>query len=143
MPVTYSSYLKIEELLSLQQPLSDGPEHDEMLFIVIHQVYELWFKETLHELDYLQKLLAAGDLPRAGHTMKRVLTVLKVLVAQVDILETMTPLEFLGFRARLENGSGFQSAQFRELEFVLGHKRPAALAQFPAGSEAHARLDKR
>src|SRR5918996_19757 len=83
---TYSSYLKLDELLALQQPLSDGPEHDEMLFIVIHQVYELWFKEILHELDYLRKLLADGDLPRAGHAMKRVLTVLKVLVAQIDIL---------------------------------------------------------
>src|SRR5205085_9353375 len=110
---------------------------------IIHQAYELWFKEILHELDFLQQLLANDDLPRAGHAMKRVLTILKVLVAQVDILETMTPLEFLGFRARLEAGSGFRSAQFRELELALGHKRPAAVEQFPPGSPERARLERR
>src|SRR5262249_29649974 len=95
MSVTYSSYLKIDELLALQQPLSDGPEHDEMLFIIIHQVYELWFKEMVHELDFLMGTLRRGDVARAQHTLKRVLTILKVLVHQIDILETMTPLEFL------------------------------------------------
>ncbi len=80
MPVTYPSYLKLDQLLSLQQPLSEGPEHDEILFIVIHQVYELWFKEMLHELDHLQGLLRGGDTSRAQHTLKRVLTVLKVVV---------------------------------------------------------------
>jgi tryptophan 2,3-dioxygenase len=137
---TYAEYLKLDRLLALQEP---GPDHDEMLFIIIHQAYELWFKEVLHELDHLRDLLAGDDLPRAGHAMKRVLTVLKVLVAQVDILETMTPLEFIGFRARLESGSGFQSAQFRELELVLGQKRPAALAQFPPGSAERARVERR
>jgi len=106
MPITYTSYLKLDQLLSLQQPLSEGPEHDEVLFIVIHQVYELWFKEMLHELDHLQTLLRAGETSRAQHTLKRVLTVLKVAVHQIDILETMTPLEFLSFRERLESGSG-------------------------------------
>src|SRR5881628_3896051 len=124
MALTYSQYLKLEELLSLQRPLSDGPEHDETLFIVIHQVYELWFKEILHELDYLKALLQRQDAPRALATLKRVLTILKVVVAQIDVLETMTPLEFLSFRARLESGSGFQSFQFRELEFALGVKNP-------------------
>jgi len=143
MPVTYTSYLKIDELLSLQQPLSQGPEHDEMLFIVIHQVYELWFKEMLHELDYLQGLLDRGDAPRALHTLKRVLTILKVNVAQIDVLETMTPLEFLSFRERLEAGSGFQSFQFRELEFALGAKNPAALERYPAGSDHRRRLERR
>src|SRR5207249_3508262 len=128
---TYAEYLKLDRLLALQEP---GDDHDEMLFIVVHQTYELWFKEVLHELDYLRTLLADDDLPRAGHAMKRVLTVLKVLVAQVDILETMTPLEFLSFRKRLESGSGFQSAQFRELEFVTGQKRVSALAPYPPGS---------
>jgi tryptophan 2,3-dioxygenase len=122
---TYWDYLKVEELLSLQQPT--GEEHDEMLFIIIHQSYELWFKEMLHEIDYLGVLLARKDLPRAFHTMKRMLTTLKMLVAKIDILETMTPLEFLAFRERLESGSGFQSAQFRELEFVLGHKRTSMM----------------
>jgi tryptophan 2,3-dioxygenase len=143
MPVTYTAYLKIEELLSLQQPLSDGPEHDETLFIIIHQVYELWFKELLHELDYLKTLLAKRDTPRALATLKRVLTILKVAVAQIDVLETMTPLEFLSFRERLESGSGFQSFQFRELEFVLGQKNPRAFDRYPAGSAARRRLEKR
>jgi len=143
MTVTYSSYLKLDELLALQKPLSEGPEHDEMLFIVIHQVYELWFKELLHELDYLQKLLRHSDLPRAGHTFKRILTILKVLVAQIDILETMTPLEFLSFRDRLESGSGFQSHQFRELECVLGNKNPKALDRYPAGSAGRKAVEQR
>jgi tryptophan 2,3-dioxygenase len=143
MPVTYSSYLKLEELLSLQQPLSDGPEHDETLFIVIHQVYELWFKEMIHELDYLIALLGREDTARAQHTLKRILTILKVVVAQIDVLETMTPLEFLSFRERLESGSGFQSYQFRELEFLLGGKNASALERYPAGSDARKRLDRR
>jgi tryptophan 2,3-dioxygenase len=143
MTVTYSSYLKLEELLQLQQPLSDGPEHDEMLFIVIHQVYELWFKETLHELEYLMTLLRRRDTTRALHTLKRVLTILKVVVAQIDVLETMTPLEFLSFRERLESGSGFQSVQFRELEFLLGAKNAAALDRHAPGSDARARLERR
>ena len=133
MPITYTSYLKLDQLLSLQQPLSEGPEHDEVLFIVIHQVYELWFKEMLHELDHLQTLLRAGETSRAQHTLKRVLTVLKVAVHQIDILETMTPLEFLSFRERLESGSGFESRQFRELEMVLGQKRRAAVEHYPEG----------
>ncbi len=140
MPVTYSSYLKLDELLRLQKPLSDGPEHDEMLFIVVHQVYELWFKEVLHEIDYLQQLFDRNDLPRVLGTLNRVLTILKVLVAQLDILETMTPLEFLTFRDRLESGSGFQSFQFRELEFVLGLKDPARVKHFPEGTEERRRL---
>src|SRR3989441_12809923 len=143
MPVSYASYLKLDELLSLQQPRSAGPEHDEMLFIVIHQVYELWFKEMLHELGYLETLLRDNETPRALHTLKRILTVLQVMVAQIDVLETMTPLEFLSFRDRLESGSGFQSFQFRELEFVLGVKQPAALARYPEGSEPRRRLETR
>jgi tryptophan 2,3-dioxygenase len=131
MPVTYASYLKLDELLALQQPRSDGPEHDELLFIIVHQVYELWFKELLHELDYLIGLLRANDRTRAPHTLKRILTVLKVMVAQIDILETMTPLEFLSFRDRLESGSGFQSQQFRALECVLGIKRAEHRERYP------------
>jgi tryptophan 2,3-dioxygenase len=140
---TYSEYLKLEELLALQRPLSRGPEHDEMLFIVIHQVYELWFKEILHELAYLEQQLDRHDAARAQHTLKRILTILKVLVAQLDILETMTPLEFLSFRDRLESGSGFQSYQFRELEFALGRKDPRALERYPSGSGARLSLERR
>ena len=141
--VTYGSYLKIDELLALQQPRSEGPEHDELLFIVIHQVYELWFKELLHEFDRVVRLLTADDTHRAQHTLKRILTILKVMVAQLDILETMTPLEFMSFRARLEAASGFQSDQFRQLEFVLGVKSGQAIARFPEGSRARRALEQR
>src|SRR5262245_57382589 len=141
--VTYGNYLKIEELLSLQQPRSEGPEHDELLFIIIHQVYELWFKELLHEFDRVVRLLTSGEPHRVQHTLKRILTILKVMVAQLDILETMTPLEFLSFRARLEAASGFQSDQFRQIEFVLGAKSEAAIARFPEGGRARDALARR
>src|SRR5881394_3273100 len=141
--VTYSSYLKIDDLLSLQQPRSEGPEPDEMLFIVIHQVYELWFKELLHEFDRVRRLLEDDESHRAQHTLKRILTILKVMVAQLDILETMTPLEFLSFRQRLEAASGFQSDQFRQIEFMLGMKTEAAVARFAEGTRARAALQQR
>ena len=120
--VTYTTYLKVDELLELQQPLSDGPEHDELLFITIHQVYELWFKQMLHELAALQVSLEAGDTHRSLALLGRVRTIMKTCVGQLDILETMTPLQFQSFRARLSSASGFQSAQFRELEAVLGRR---------------------
>jgi tryptophan 2,3-dioxygenase len=141
--VTYSSYLRVDELLTLQKPRSEGPEHDEMLFIVIHQVYELWFKEILHEIDRVKRLLEADEAHRAQHTLKRILTILKVLVAQLDILETMTPLEFLSFRERLEAASGFQSDQFRQLEFTLGRKSVQAIHRFAADSRARRALEQR
>jgi tryptophan 2,3-dioxygenase len=141
--LTYASYLKLDELLSLQQPRSEGPEHDETLFIVVHQVYELWFKELLHELDYTRSLFDLGEAHRAQHTLKRILTILKVMVAQLDILETMTPLEFQSFRARLEAASGFQSDQFRQLEFALGRKDASAVARFAEGSRARSALTRR
>jgi tryptophan 2,3-dioxygenase len=141
--VTYANYLQLDELLSLQQPRAEGPEHDEMLFIVIHQVYELWFKELLHELDRVAMLLTSDQPHRAQHTLKRILTILKVLVAQLDILETMTPLEFLSFRSRLEAASGFQSDQFRQIEFMLGAKRESAIARFAASSRAREALERR
>src|SRR5690349_2015471 len=141
--LTYANYLKLEELLSLQQPRSSGPEHDEMLFIVIHQVYELWFKQLLHELDRVKTLLEQDESHRAQHTLKRILTILKVMVAQLDILETMTPLEFKSFRARLEAASGFQSDQFRQLEFVLGRKDRRAVERFAEGSRARRALERR
>ena len=138
--VTYSRYLKTDELLSLQEPLSDGPEHDEMLFIIIHQVYELWFKQVLHEMSRLQEVLEVNDTPGALATFKRILTILKTLVAQVDVLETMTPVAFNSFRARLESASGFQSAQFREVEFLLGYKNLAMARHHPADSAGGKRL---
>jgi tryptophan 2,3-dioxygenase len=123
VPLTYGRYLQLDSLLGLQKPLSDGPEHDEHLFIVIHQVYELWFKQILHELARLQQTLEANDTPAVQGGFKRILTILKTLVAQVDILETMTPVSFTSFRSRLDAASGFESWQFREVEFVLGHRR--------------------
>ena len=140
-PLTYLSYLHLEELLSLQQPRSPGPEHDEMLFIVIHQVYELWFKQVLHELRFLRTALAAGDSAAALATLKRILTILKTLVAQVDVIETLTPMAFNSFRGRLEAASGFQSHQFRELEFILGHKRPEVAKQYAADSAPRCELE--
>jgi tryptophan 2,3-dioxygenase len=120
--LTYSSYLKVDELLKLQQPLSDGPEHDELLFIVIHQTYELWFKEMIHEYKSAQKSLEAGDTHYSLSILGRIRTIMKICVAQIDILETMTPLQFNSFRDRLGASSGFQSAQFREVEAILGRR---------------------
>ena len=141
MTVTYSSYLKLDELLSLQAPRPGELEHDETLFVIIHQVYELWFKEVLHELDYLQQLLRSNDTPLAGATLKRILTILKTLVAQIDVLETITPLNFLAFRDRLESGSGFQSHQFREIEFILGKKGRPSFERYPAGTARRERVE--
>ena len=141
--VTYGSYLQIDALLNLQKPRSEGPEHDEMVFIVIHQVYELWFRQLLHEFDRVIALLRQNDAVRAQHTLKRILTILKVLVAQLDILETMTPLEFLSFRSRLEAASGFQSDQFRQIEFVLGQKSRSSMDRFAEGTRARIALERR
>ena len=140
-PLTYISYLRLDELLALQQPRSDGPEHDETLFIVVHQVYELWFKQVLHELRHLRHLFESGDGPGALATLKRVLTILKTLVAQVDVIETMTPMSFSSFRHCLDTASGFESAQFRQVEFMLGHKRASAFQRYPQGSPERAQLE--
>jgi tryptophan 2,3-dioxygenase len=136
--VTDNSYLALDEILGAQHPRSD--EHDEMLFIVIHQVYELWFKQLLHEAGHLQRRLEDGDTPHVLHTLRRVRTILKVAVAQIDVLETMTPRQLLGFRDRLEAASGFQSAQFRELEAVLGRRERRLIEHYPEVSEAHERI---
>ncbi len=122
MKLTYNNYLKIDELLNLQQLRSKPAEHDEMLFIIIHQTYELWFKQILHEFGKLRKDLKEAKTWGAVKTMKRVLTILKTMVAQIDILETMTPLEFESFRGFLDEASGFQSVQFREVEILCGHR---------------------
>ena len=137
--LTYTSYLALDEILGAQRPRSD--EHDEILFIVVHQVYELWFKELLHELGYLQQLLEDGQGPQALSTLKRILTILKLVVAQIDVLETLTPVQFLSFRERLESASGFQSAQFRELEAVLGRRDPTVLAAYQKNSDAYRRIE--
>ncbi|MBL9141708.1 MAG: tryptophan 2,3-dioxygenase, partial [Phycisphaerae bacterium] len=141
MATTYGSYLRIPELLSIQTPVSKGPEHDEMLFIVIHQVYELWFKQQIHEARHAQARLAAGDMATALPTLRRMLTILKTMVAQIDVLETMTPVQFLSFRSFLESSSGFQSWQFRAFEFALGRKSPRFMSMHDAGSLERANLD--
>jgi tryptophan 2,3-dioxygenase len=120
MKITYSNYLKIDELLELQKLKSQPEEHDEMLFIIIHQTYELWFKQMLHEFEKIRTELEAGHTWTSVKTMRRVLTILKTMVAQIDILETMTPLEFESFRDFLDEASGFQSVQFREIEILCG-----------------------
>lgn len=136
--LTYTSYLALDEILGAQRMRSG--EHDEMLFIVIHQVYELWFKQLLHEMRHLQDCLDDGDTAHVLHTLKRVLTILKVVVAQIDVIETMTPRSFLSFRDRLEASSGFQSAQFRELEAVLGRRDRRVFEHYPQGSAARASI---
>ena len=146
-PLTYANYLDLEKLLTLQRPRSSPAEHDEMLFIIIHQTYELWFKQLLHEFEKINSDFSAGDLFGAIHSFKRVRTIMKVLVAQIDILETMTPSSFSSFRDRLETASGFQSIQFRELEFLLGYKRESTLKyvrpDFPGFERLKQRLTER
>jgi tryptophan 2,3-dioxygenase len=141
--LTYSRYLRLDQILAAQAPRSDPEQHDEMLFIIIHQVYELWFKLVLHEIDRCKQELSAGDLFGAIARFKRLRTILKTLVGQLDILETMTPLSFLTFRDRLESSSGFQSAQFRAVEFALGMKRPEMLAHYRGEGDLHAELSRR
>ena len=130
MSLTYASYLKLNRLLDLQEPKSDPVEHDELLFIIIHQVYELWFKQVLWELDGIKRQFCSAELFGAITSFQRLRTIIKTLVGQLDILETMTPVSFLAFRERLATASGFQSVQFREIEFVLGYKRPELLHSF-------------
>ena len=141
--LTYSSYLELDDILGAQHPRSNPPEHDEMLFIVIHQVYELWFKLVLHELDALKGCLSANRLWEAVHTLKRVRMVIKTLVGQVDILETMTPMSFSSFRDRLDRASGLQSVQFREVEFCLGLKRATLLDGIAPGTPHREHLARR
>ena len=137
--LTYGRYLALDEVLGAQRPRSD--EHDEMLFIVIHQVYELWFKQLLHELAHLQDRLEAGDTSHAVRTLRRILTILKVAVAQIDVLETMSPRQFASFRDRLDASSGFQSWQFRELEAVLGRRDAGAFEHYADGSAARVAIE--
>jgi tryptophan 2,3-dioxygenase len=140
MDLTYSTYLHLDQFLALQQPRSDPPEHDEMLFIVSHQAYELWFKLQLHELEKIRADFETNHLYGAISTFKRVRTIMKVMVEQIDILETLTPMSFNSFRDRLENASGFQSVQFREFEFVLGYKRADMLRFHRPGTPGYDRL---
>jgi tryptophan 2,3-dioxygenase len=149
--LTYGEYLRVAELTSLQHPQSSPPHHDELLFIVIHQTYELWFKQLLHELDavvFHLHAFATGAERRdavyeAARLLRRSTEILRVMVEQFTILETMLPTHFLAFRERLRPASGFQSEQFRELEFLCGLKNEKMLRQHEPTPEMHARLERR
>lgn len=119
---TYGNYLKVHDLLDLQEPLTKPEEHDELLFIIIHQSYELWFKQVIHELTACCRFLEKGELMRVMAGLKRVDAIQKVIIHKVDILETMTPDDFARFRGKLNPASGFQSYQFRVFEFLMGLK---------------------
>lgn len=139
--LSYGSYLKIPELLALQERLTDA--HDELLFIVVHQVYELWFKVLVNELETARDLIAAEDLHWAGHALRRVRVIERLLVEQVDVLETMAPQDFLAFRSELAPASGFQSVQFREIEILSGLKQPVYLLRLELSAGERSRLQRR
>ncbi len=141
--LTYGDYLRIQELIALQQLKSAPAQHDETLFIIIHQVYELWFKQILHELDTIIERLD-GDEPLSAHRLlRRCIEIQRVLVSQIAVLETMTPMDFLAFRDHLLPASGFQSSQFREIEYVSGLKDRGYLKSYKEGSVERARLQAR
>ena len=134
--LTYGSYLRLAQLLDAQHLESDPPAHDELLFITIHQVYELWFQQLLHEAGNARQAMYDGRLWWAQHLLNRMHVIERVLVQQIDVLETMTPQDFLEFRQRLAPASGFQSVQFRELEFLSGAKDPSYVDRFRGLTDA-------
>ncbi|CAN5841178.1 tryptophan 2,3-dioxygenase family protein [soil metagenome] len=141
--LTYGEYLKIREMMDLLQLRSEPAQHDETLFIIIHQSYELWFRQIIHELDAIMARLAADQVLEAQRLLGRCIEIQRVLVSQVSVLETMTPMDFLAFRDHLTPASGFQSAQFREIEFVSGLKNPYFLGNYPEGSQERDALERR
>lgn len=141
--LTYGDYLKIQELIALQHLMSAPAQHDETLFIIIHQVYELWFKQILHELDTIIDRLNSDEPLSAHRLLRRCIEIQRVLVSQIAVLETMTPMDFLSFRDHLLPASGFQSSQFREIEYVSGLKDRAYLKNYKEGSVERARLQAR
>jgi tryptophan 2,3-dioxygenase len=141
--LSYQSYLKVPELLDQQSLLSDPPAHDELLFIVVHQVYELWFKQLLFELESTRDAIFATEPDRARHLLERVHSIERVLVEQIQVLETMSPQDFLEFRTNLAPASGFQSVQFREIEFLSGLKDPRYLKRLAMTDDDAARMDRR
>lgn len=141
--LSYGSYLNVEPLLALQKPLSQPEHHDEMLFIIIHQVYELWFKQLLHEVDEAVRAMDRDDVLRVAKHFRRIHAIQRILEQQVDVLETMTPQEFNQFRDNLNPASGFQSIQFRELEFTCGIRRPDVLKYVEMDDAQRKRLERR
>ena len=142
-PLSYNKYLRVQDLINLQDCLSSPAHHDELLFITVHQAYELWFKQILHELDAAIQLLEEDRVPAATRALNRVVAIEKLLVDQIHILETMTPISFLAFRDELNPASGFQSMQFREIEFSSGLKDKTILREFETDEFARARLEAR
>ncbi|MEO7538415.1 MAG: tryptophan 2,3-dioxygenase family protein [Pyrinomonadaceae bacterium] len=141
--LSYNKYLKVRELVALQETLSEPVSHDELLFIIIHQTYELWFKQILHEVDATLKWLKEGRMFRVNHSLRAVIGIEKVLVTQIHLLESMAQIGFLEFRDKLNPASGFQSMQFRELEFVSGQKDERILENFKDDDFAYKRLSER
>ena len=141
--LSYNKYLRVQDLINLQDCLSDPAHHDELLFITVHQAYELWFKQILHELDAAIQFMEDDRVPAATRAIKRVVDIEKLLVNQIHILETMTPISFLAFRDQLNPASGFQSMQFREIEFSSGLKDQNILREFSTDEFAHERLQAR
>lgn len=141
--LSYGSYLHIDDLLSLQRPLSSPEHHDEMLFIIIHQVYELWFKQLLHETSAVMRALDRDELLQTAKHFRRIHTIQRLIEQQIDVLETMTPQEFNAFRDNLNPASGFQSIQFRELEFLCGVRRTETLKYIQTNPEQRERLERR
>jgi tryptophan 2,3-dioxygenase len=141
--LTYGGYLAVPELLSLQRLRSDPPVHDELLFIVVHQAYELWFKQLLFELETVRDRMIDGDAERARHYLTRVAAIERVLIEHIQVLQTMSPQDFLEFRSLLTPASGFQSAQFREVEFLCGLKDRRYLRDLAASPDELARLARR
>ena len=142
-PLSYNKYLRVPELIDLQTCLSAPAHHDELLFITVHQAYELWFKQILHEIDAAIVLMKGDRVAEASFAMSRVVEIEKLLITQIHILETMTPINFLEFRDELNPASGFQSMQFREIEFVSGLKHEAVARAFADDEFARARLQDR
>src|SRR3954467_14760425 len=142
-PLSYNSYLRVEDLIRLQDCRSDPAHHDELLFITIHQTYELWFKQILHELDAAILQMESDRGFMAARTIQRVVEIEQILVQQIHILETMTPISFLGFRDELNPASGFQSMQFREIEFSSGLKDATIIDNFSTDEFARRRLQAR
>ena len=142
-PLSYNKYLRVQDLINLQDCLSDPAHHDELLFITVHQAYELWFKQILHELDAAIQFLEEDRVPAATRTVNRVVEIEKLLVNQIHILESMTPISCLAFRDQLNPASGFQSMQFREIEFSSGLKDKNILREFSADEFAYERLQAR
>ena len=141
--LSYNKYLRVQDLIKLQDCLSDPAHHDELLFITVHQAYELWFKQILHEIDAAIPMIQQDRLPAATRALKRVVDIEKLLLDQIHILESMTPINFLAFRDQLNPASGFQSMQFREIEFSSGLKDASIVREFEHDAFASERLEAR